>query len=251
MRQKVFCVGLHKAGTSSLHNFFQSMGLKSTHSTSWSRAPLSSHCLESYEAFSDGGAHFWDDDLEFGGNHELRQLRDLYPRSRFILQYRDMKPWIVSKMLHAGWRFETTLDERSGSFVHDEWRTKSLSVLRQWIENRVRYHRVALDFLSHLPQSEFMVIDVTAGQTAARSVAEFVLSPRRPIFLNGKPRHIRWANRLGRGAFFAPSDFPRENKSRANPKDRKRCEELVSETLTDLSGVIDSDADLLRRSSYS
>lgn len=247
MRPKIFCVGLHKAGTTSLHGFFRSLGLNSTHSTTWSRQPLPHDTLRSHDAFSDGGGHFWDDSLEFGGNHELRALRDAYPDSRFILQYRAMRPWIVSKMLHAGWRKDTAVEDRAAPFSHEEWRTKSMAVLQAWVENRLRYHEAAVAFLGELPQGQVMAVDITSEDDAARRVAEFVMAPRRAIVAGQMHRTMRTANRVLPGVAIAPKSFPRENSSKAAPPDKEHCQMLADDILGPYASEIDADRDLLRR----
>lgn len=94
---KVFCIGLHKTGTTSLSNCFKQIGLKSIHNTKWSQKPIPNKYLNNYTTFSDGGGHIWFENFEFGGNHQIRLLDENFPNSKYILNYRHLKPWVSLK----------------------------------------------------------------------------------------------------------------------------------------------------------
>lgn len=239
MRPKTFCVGLHKSGTTSLHAFFTMLKFRSTHTTVWSRMPLPVGTLSRHDAFSDGGGHFWDETLEFGSNHELRALRAMFPDCRFVLQYRPMRPWLISKMLHAGWRKDTAIVRTSGALTHQSWRETSLEVIYGWVENRLRYHRVASDYLASLGD-DVLCVDVTSDPDAAPRLADFVIGPGsyRIVGQVGKP--LRAFNRLR--PTFAPAAMPRANAARAGAEDKARCAAIADSVLKDFAGRPDLDA---------
>lgn len=104
--RKVFCVGLNKTGTSSLHEAFRILDLKSAHfkddeGNNIKDMILKNYLegnniikgLEKYEAFSD-----WDK-----AQHTVDIVKEFdkqYPGSKFILNTRDMNSWLDSREKH-------------------------------------------------------------------------------------------------------------------------------------------------------
>ena len=171
---KVFCIGLHKTGTRSLHSLFKSLGMRSRHDTMWDKAVLPMHVYRHYHCFSDGGAHFWDDHLEFGGNHRIRLFDHCFPNSKFILNTRELGSWLVSKMIHAGWTPDTTLiNDLAGKLKHGHWRRKSIDVIVGWIKNRKKYHQKVLDYFKDRPH-DLMVLDFASDEKAVEKTLCFL-----------------------------------------------------------------------------
>jgi hypothetical protein len=99
---KIFCIGLNKTGTVSLHNALNILGYRSLH---WGgpetrkavlRAlgegrPLLTYLDPSFNAFSDI------EDLTY--NFDLADQQ--YPRSKFILTVRDLDDWLDSRRRHV------------------------------------------------------------------------------------------------------------------------------------------------------
>src|SRR5688572_3840681 len=75
INNKVFCIGLHKTGTTSLADFFREFGFYPTHSTGWI---TDSSKLKRFDFFSDGGSHF-DNINEF----DFERLFHTYKNSKF------------------------------------------------------------------------------------------------------------------------------------------------------------------------
>jgi len=79
---KYFVIGFNKTATTTMHELFLLNGIKSQHDNNWD--------LDDYDAFSD--------------NKDLSVYRELslkYPDAMFILNIRDIKEWILSRVNHG------------------------------------------------------------------------------------------------------------------------------------------------------
>lgn len=107
MNQKIFCVGLNKTGTTSLHKAFEILGLKSIHymddkgnciADAFQANYLTGDNIikgfEKYDAFSDWvrPPHVIDIIKEFNKQHSC---------SKFILNVRDLGCWLNSREKHV------------------------------------------------------------------------------------------------------------------------------------------------------
>jgi hypothetical protein len=230
---KVFCVGMHKAGTTSIHMLSQQMGLDASHATAWSHPPLDIDLLSRHEIFSDGGGHYWNEALEFGSNFDLRALRDAFPGCKFILQYRDLRPWMASKMSHAGWKRTTEIEPDTGETpVHADWnKDRRIEALRGWIENRQRYHAVAAEFLKTIPE-DVLVIDVTKTPDAPMKIGEFIYGPGRVRAVENFGLIHKILNRLP-GKRIVPRQMPRANEAKADRADKGHCRAIADRITTE------------------
>lgn len=95
---RVFGIGMHKTGTTSLHHAFRHLGMNSAHwpSAHWAKrvwremnATGRSNALESFYAMSD---------MPFA--KLFRKLDDGYPGSKFVLTIRDEATWLESVRKH-------------------------------------------------------------------------------------------------------------------------------------------------------
>jgi hypothetical protein len=155
-RNRVFCIGLNKTGTVSLHEALTTLGYTSLH---WGgpethravmRAvrggqPLLTHLPDEYDAFSDIGslsAHF-----------DLADAQ--YPGSRFILSVRNLEAWLDSRRRHVEKnRVRRRHGQYDGNFLEidiDGWRSEYVDH-----ERRVRQH------FADRPR-DLLVVDITAG----------------------------------------------------------------------------------------
>lgn len=107
MDRKIFCIGLNKTGTSSLHAAFKILAIKSVHFKDDSGNNIKDiilnnylskdnilQGLEHYDAFSD-----WNK-----GNHSLDIFKEFdkqYPNSKFILNIREVSAWLDSREKHV------------------------------------------------------------------------------------------------------------------------------------------------------
>ena len=160
---KVFCIGLHKTGTTTLEAFFRQYGFKCTHSTAWA---TNDSTLDSFDFFSDGGSHF-DGLNEFDFEKLYYQFKD----AKFILQTRDTNKWLESKMIHAGWRHDTRLEKDDlTKITHDEWRYKSRLTVQKFIEHKFNYEEKVLSFFNKNNPDRLLCLDITDRKTQAAEV---------------------------------------------------------------------------------
>lgn len=123
---KIFCIGLNKTGTISLHQALETLGFRSLHwggpsvgakirDAGLQGRPLVSD-FDEYDAYSDLAIL----------SKQFERLDKEYPGSRFILTTRPMEPWIESRRAHVlrnQERRET--GEYTGNFLEvepDAWR---------------------------------------------------------------------------------------------------------------------------------
>jgi hypothetical protein len=162
---KVFCIGLSKTGTRSLHDALQLLGLRSVHwggpdlRTAVQRGPEIRAAVE--RALHDGRpllsgleeADAYSDIHSLSVNFDV--LDQQYPGSRFILTVRDLDEWIDSRRRHVEANIaRKERGEYEGSFLTidpDAWRAEAIEH-----EARVRSH------FSDRPQ-DLLVLDIAAG----------------------------------------------------------------------------------------
>ncbi|MEO9476660.1 MAG: sulfotransferase [Cyclobacteriaceae bacterium] len=162
-KNKVFCIGLHKTGTTSLANYFRRFGFSSAHSKYWNFEK--SH-LKKFEFFSDGGSHF-DNDREF----DFKSLYLNYPQAKFILQTRDTEKWIISKLKHAGWTQNSEIQpDNTDLITHDQWRHKSFLTIRRFIEHKLNYEKKVIDFFESRDPKRLIVVDITDRKSQTEAV---------------------------------------------------------------------------------
>lgn len=162
-KNKVFCIGLHKTGTTTLADYFKKYGFEATHTVDWQN---NHNKLEQFEFFSDGGSHF-DSINEF----DFKQLAETYPNSKFILQTRDTEKWVISKLKHAGWNETTEIQpDDIEKIKHDDWTYKSLLTVKKFIEHKFNYERKVKDFFETHAPNRLLVIDVTNKEMQANEL---------------------------------------------------------------------------------
>ncbi len=159
----MFCIGLHKTGTTSLANYFGEFGFYPTHSTDWINDKLK---LDKYDFFSDGGSHF-DNINEF----DFERLYNKYEHSKFILQTRDTEKWVISKIKLAGWNQDTVIQKDDPSkIIHTQWKYKSLFTLQKFIEHKFNYEKKVLSFFEKMDSNRLIIIDVTKKDTQTKEL---------------------------------------------------------------------------------
>jgi hypothetical protein len=95
---KVYCLGLSKTGTTSLHLALTQLGLRSLHNVTRSRELVRCVLQErplpgwhaGFDAFSDGPLY-----------RAAERLHDLDPSARFLIVRRDLDAWINSRIVHV------------------------------------------------------------------------------------------------------------------------------------------------------
>lgn len=164
---KIFCIGLHKQGTSSLAQFAKINGMKSLHATNWQQDAV---LLAKFDFFSDGGSHY-DDINEF----KFKELSEMFPQARFILQSRDPKKWIYSKLKHAGWNESTifSVGKYNEPVEHSRWKEKTLLNIRRFLIHKKNYESKVKEYFNSNDnlQKRFLSIDITSGSNKENSFA--------------------------------------------------------------------------------
>lgn len=100
-KAKVFCIGLNKTGTISLHEALEVLGYRSLH---WGGPDIAIKIMMSAEAgqplLTDvGGYDAYSDILALSERFDLLDVQ--YPGSRFILTTRPVDDWIESRRAHV------------------------------------------------------------------------------------------------------------------------------------------------------
>ena len=155
-RPRIFCIGLNKTATSSLHEALTQLGYRSLH---WGGPESSRAVVDSlaagglmldrldptYDAFSD----MWAVTKKFDIADEQ------YPGSRFILTVRDITAWLDSRRRHVEKNQQrTAVGDYRGSFVTvdlDAWRAEW-----HWHVTRVRQHFAGRP-------ADLLEMDITVG----------------------------------------------------------------------------------------
>jgi hypothetical protein len=151
---KVFCIGFNKTGTSSLHALFERAGFRSYHGRAWRR--MEADLLGRYDCFSDGIPD------------DFTELDRRYPRSRFILNVRDLDAWLGSRLDHV--RREKaagTWEERAGNWDDTN------SAVRNWIARRNAHHRRVLDYFRGQPE-KLLIVNYPRDLHAAEKIYAFL-----------------------------------------------------------------------------
>ncbi len=158
-RPKIFQIGFNRCGTASLSRFFQNNNIKSIH---WNRGVLASSIHENYlrglpligPKYQDIVAFF---DLECV--HEklyiaqllFKELDSQYPGSKFILNTRDKKKWLKSRVSH-----------RQGHYLEDSARVYGLSLLEmfsEWSLEWDHHHEAVLEYFKDRP-GDLLIFDI-------------------------------------------------------------------------------------------
>ncbi len=159
---KIFCIGLNKMGTSSLHYAFEMLGFKSVHfvcdkgrnikkiirdNNEDGKMLLTS--IEEYDAYSD-----WN----FPSTNNLFKVFDKqYPESKFILNTRDMESWVKSRENHI--LSNPNLEQLRKESPENTW--YSIDKV-SWRKEYESHHKDVQDYFKGKSNS-LLVFDVTKG----------------------------------------------------------------------------------------
>lgn len=123
---KIFVIGFNKTATTTFHHLFMKVGLSSYHSTDWENK------IDMFQCFSDGDSHIKE-------NHQMsfKTLEKQYPKALFILNTRELKPWLLSRAKHGMWVM------RKNSIF--EW-PPTIQEYKSWISKRIYHHNNVLNY---------------------------------------------------------------------------------------------------------
>lgn len=164
--KKIFCIGFNKTGTSSLHRYFQSLGLKSTHGTMWpnlSRIPKGRRHFFNFDCYSDGE------------KCDFVKLSEWFPNSIFLLNTRKEVPWLRSRVKHVLRRNEavdvgSVLSTNRYGNMAKEFFFCPESALLKWISEKKIYENQAREYFKE--DKRFLEIDITDGSDWVVSLFE-------------------------------------------------------------------------------
>ena len=156
---KVFCVGFNKTGTTSIAELLQEFGLVTCHQTEWADlTDMASSMLCDHEAFTDGE------------QPRIDLFDQAFPGSKFILNTRELLPWLVSRVKWVRHRQTTGA---SGPMRTQFERLGLEECVLQWSAQRDAYHRLVLEHFAHR-QKDLLVINVVGDVQAGPRLARFL-----------------------------------------------------------------------------
>jgi hypothetical protein len=89
MRPIVFCIGANKSGTKTLARFASTLGYRPKHNIKWNT--LAPYIEDGFDFFSD---------INILGTGGFKQLDKNWPGSKFILQVRGLRDWVILRHSH-------------------------------------------------------------------------------------------------------------------------------------------------------
>jgi len=153
---KVFCIGFNKTGTSSINTVLCQLGYDGLHDETWPKEHRYKQLL--YDAFSDGfPRNFIDFDR-------------IYPRSRFILNVRNLDEWLDSRLEHI--RYQVSQEKLTPSRYWDF----SSDAVKHWVVRRNQHHAKVMQRFASRP-NDLLVLNYIRNPDAAAQVAQFLNKP--------------------------------------------------------------------------
>lgn len=151
---KVFAIGANKTGTTSIHALWEELGLASYHGKSWVPADATT-IQRRWQAFSDGPPE------------DFRLLDQRYPRSKFLLNTRDLDEWLDSRLEHIRWE-----EERGNVSKNPAWRATAENV-EAWIRKRNEDHLDIMSYFADRPD-DLLIVNFIRDPDAAGKIALFL-----------------------------------------------------------------------------
>ncbi len=162
MSGKIFCIGLNKTGTSTLHKAFEILGLKSVHymddkgnnikeiiTTNFLEGNNILKGIEKYEVYSD-----WDQAPNTVAI--FKEFDKQYPNSKFISNTRELQSWLDSRESHVKRNLENKLK-------NPELDVKWLKIDRKKWENQYNSHYSEIKNYFENREKDLLVFDVVGG----------------------------------------------------------------------------------------
>jgi hypothetical protein len=175
---KVFCIGFNKTGTTSLHEYFVRAGLNSKHDALYQKhtrtLPLDElrAYLDAHEAYTDGER----------ANYVL--LLELYPDAKFVLNTRELKKWLESRVKHVfrqgGAALAEPADEANpqpgfwAGGMAREYLNDSERAISDWIDRREFYHRHVMHFFAATKPEALRLVNVSTDVDWQSELDEFL-----------------------------------------------------------------------------
>jgi hypothetical protein len=152
--QKIFCIGFNKTGTTSLHTLFKSCGLESVHNTEW--------CY--YSHVRKGKEYFENQCYSDGEQSNFIQLEKWFPKSLFVLNTRNKKEWLYSRVKHVmryneNINISTILTNKKYGKMAKDFYSDELGAINKWILERNIYHKQVRSHFKN--KNNFIEVDIT------------------------------------------------------------------------------------------
>ena len=151
MTTKIFCIGFHKTGTTSLGVALETLGYRVTGPNGVSDPDISKNVysmayalVERYDAFQDNPWPII-----------YKELDEKYPKSKFILTLRSSESWIRSQVGHFG-RKETPMRR----WIYGAGCPKGNEAL--YVKRFENHNRDVINYFKDRPQ-DFLILDLFKG----------------------------------------------------------------------------------------
>lgn len=159
---KIFCIGLNKTGTTSIHKALQMLGFDSVHHKESGGKSIKDIIynnyksnqdilkgIENYDAFSD-----WSHPST---NFLFKEFDKQYPNSKFILNTRDVDAWMNSREKHL--KRTPNLKKLQKENPNNKWLKMDRTVWQDEFEN---HHKAVREYFADRP-TDLLEFDVTKG----------------------------------------------------------------------------------------
>ena len=110
--------------------------------------------ISNFNFFCDGGSHY-DNQNEI----DYVFLEKTYLDSIFIINIREIKSWIISKLKHAGWREDTKIVPDNNDYKHNGWKIKSLRNIQLFITHYYNRYIMILEYFLD-KQNKAYIVDI-------------------------------------------------------------------------------------------
>lgn len=162
--KKIFFIGLHKTGTSTITKTLKSSGINCLHNPAWNNWAKNKNKerLLRNDAYCDG----WTVNYEWLDNEF-----DAY----FVLNTRNLKSWLISRWNHRNRR------NNDLSYLRKRGITKlpnSKNHVINWIRERNEYHKEVLSYFEN--RDNFITLDITS-ETNQQILSKLSKVSQRPI----------------------------------------------------------------------
>jgi hypothetical protein len=152
---KIFGIGLHKTGTSSLHEALKILGFKSIHdfNEEVNIMDVMNENIQKRKKLLEGMEHYdaFFDFHKYDGT--FKKLDEQYPNSKFILNTRNLEDWLISREKHV------KRNQKNPFYKGDFLKIDKTSWKVLW-EN---YHNEVIKYFKNRP-GDFLIIDVPGGE---------------------------------------------------------------------------------------
>jgi hypothetical protein len=149
---KIFFIGFNRCGTTTIHHFLKSQGVRSAHFWRDNKnlaveiekrvgSPALKEFLDRSTAYSD--LCYFTNEISIEGNRHFREFARLFPRAYFVLNDRDLESWIRSRCNKDSKRRGTLLGRGMAYYGAD-----AETVMKIWREQHQQHVAAVLDYFS-------------------------------------------------------------------------------------------------------